>query len=291
METLREEHAADLAEAAARYGRAWARKAVGNWYGPAGAYTGADRADWLESLPGLCAALRVADGDGEAVATPLAEGAWQGVRQQLARWLGVGREAERRAGLERLGAPLARVLCAGDPRTADTAATALRELPDTVLECLLPALRHRGRRTTTVPGEVARAFQTLADHCEERLTAAVARPVRAANDWSIPPAGSCRSGCDLCPDLDAFLASRARRVREWPLAQDKRRHIHSRIDMAGLPVSHTTRRQGRPYTLVLTKTDEVFTRERTARVRAAADLAWLRENQPRTPGRDTRPER
>ncbi|MFJ8488800.1 2OG-Fe(II) oxygenase [Streptomyces sp. NPDC094038] len=291
VETLREEHGADLAEAAARYGREWARKAVGNWYGPAGAYTGADRAAWLESLPGLCTTLRGADGDGEAVVTPLTECAWQGVRQQLARWLDVGREAERRAGLEQLGAPLAHVLCAGDPRTADTVATALRELPDTVLECLLPALRHRGHSTTTVPGEAARAFQALADHCEERLTAAVARPVRAADDWSLPPAGSCRSGCDLCPDLDAFLTSRDRRVMEWPLAQDKRRHIHSRLDMAGLPVSHTTRRQGRPYTLVLTKTDEVFTRERTARVRATTDLAWLRENQPRTPGRDTRPER
>ncbi|MFH9295488.1 hypothetical protein [Streptomyces sp. NPDC017520] len=70
---------------------------------------------------------------------------------------------------------------------------------------------------------------------------------------------------------------------EWPLAKDKRRHIHSRIDLAGLPVSHTTRRQGRPYTLVLTKTEAVFTRERTARARAETDLAWLREKWRVTP--------
>ncbi|MFE9922137.1 hypothetical protein ACFYQA_11255 [Streptomyces sp. NPDC005774] len=52
--------------------------------------------------------------------------------------------------------------------------------------------------------------------------------------------------------------------------------MHSGIDSAELPVRHRTRGQGRPYTLVLTKTQELFTREQTARRQAAADLAWLR---------------
>ncbi|MCA1677315.1 MAG: hypothetical protein LC799_35760, partial [Actinobacteria bacterium] len=34
-------------------------------------------------------------------------------------------------------------------------------------------------------------------------------------------------------------------------------------------------RQGRPYTLVLTKTDELFTRATNARRKAVTDLAWL----------------
>jgi hypothetical protein len=34
-------------------------------------------------------------------------------------------------------------------------------------------------------------------------------------------------------------------------------------------------RPGRPYTLVLTKTDELFTREKDARHKAVTDLAWL----------------
>lgn len=38
---------------------------------------------------------------------------------------------------------------------------------------------------------------------------------------------------------------------------------------------HQTRRQGRPYTLVLTKTGELFTREKDARHKAVTDLAWL----------------
>jgi hypothetical protein len=284
VKTLAEEHAPDLAAAAARYGRTWTRKTVGTWFGTVGAYTGADRAAWLKSLPALCAALRAADGDGDPVATLLAEGAWHATRQQLIGWLDVGREAERHAGMERLGAPLAHILRAADTKTTDTIVTALRDLPDTVLECLLPTLRAAGRRPTTVRDEApaARAFQALADHCEAVLTTTVTRPERTADDWSLPPAGTCRSRCDLCPDLDAFLTSRSRRLMEWPLAQDKRRHIHSRIDLASLPVSHTTRRQQRPYTLVLTKTNAVFTRERAARVRAETDLAWLRKNWPRT---------
>lgn len=36
-----------------------------------------------------------------------------------------------------------------------------------------------------------------------------------------------------------------------------------------------TRRQGGPYTLVLTKTDALFSDERDARATATADLKWL----------------
>lgn len=283
VETLDERHAPDLAAAAARYGRRWTRGTVDNWFGPAGAYTGADRAAWIASLPGVCAALRTADGDGDAVATPLVESAWQAIEPQLINWLGVGHEQERRAGLERLGPTLTHLLRATGPKTADTITTTLCGLPDTALECLLPALRAAARRPATVTDgtPAARAFQALADHGQARLTEALTLPVRAADDWSLAPAGSCRSGCDLCPGLDTFLTSRTRRNMEWPLAKDRRHHIHSRIDLAGLPVSHTTRREGRPYTLVLTKTNEVFTRERAARHHTETGLAWLREKWPR----------
>jgi hypothetical protein len=62
---------------------------------------------------------------------------------------------------------------------------------------------------------------------------------------------------------------------EWPLAKQRRQHVHSRIDGAELPVTHVTRRQGRPYTLVLTKADALFAREQQARARDQADLEWL----------------
>jgi hypothetical protein len=62
---------------------------------------------------------------------------------------------------------------------------------------------------------------------------------------------------------------------EWPLAQQRRQHVHARIDNAELPVSHVTRRQGRPFTLVLNKTEALFAREREALARDQADLEWL----------------
>ncbi|WP_406173098.1 hypothetical protein [Streptomyces sp. NBC_00996] len=132
---------------------------------------------------------------------------------------------------------------------------------------------------------------TLAQDCAERLDTFLAGPQRTEGDWSITWAGCGRGhglgagsgragagtcGCDLCAPLAAFLASVTERVVEWPLAKDGRRHVHSAIDLAGLPVSHVTRRQGRPYTLVLTKTDELFTRERRARRTAETDLKWLK---------------
>ena len=106
-----------------------------------------------------------------------------------------------------------------------------------------------------------------------RLRRRLAWPVRAAEDWSIELPGSC--ACELCVPLRKFLADPARRTLEWKLAKAGRQHIHSRIDTAELPVQHQTRRQGSPFTLVLTKTQALFDREHEARSRDEADLAML----------------
>jgi hypothetical protein len=117
-------------------------------------------------------------------------------------------------------------------------------------------------------------FGELAADCAARLRARLARPRRAADDWSIElPAGGCT--CDLCDTLRVFLEDPDRRAIEWPLAQQPRQHVRSRVDAAELPVSHVTRRQGCPYTLVLNKTDTLFAREQEARARDQADLEWL----------------
>ena len=117
-------------------------------------------------------------------------------------------------------------------------------------------------------------FGDLAADCAARLRARLARPPRASGDWSIElPAGGCT--CDLCGTLRAFGEDKSRRTFEWPLAKQRRQHIHSRIDAAELPVTHVTRRQGSPYTLVLAKTDALFAREQEARTRDETDLRWL----------------
>src|SRR5262249_26831764 len=117
-------------------------------------------------------------------------------------------------------------------------------------------------------------FGDLAADCAARLRVRLARAQRAPGDWSIElPAGRC--ACELCDTLRAFLSDKSRRTFEWPLAKQRRQHIHSEIDAAELPVSHVTRRRGRPYTLVLAKTESLFAREREARIRDQSDLQWL----------------
>src|ERR1022692_3140080 len=117
-------------------------------------------------------------------------------------------------------------------------------------------------------------FGDLAPRCGARLRGRRPRPQRASGDWSIElPAGGCT--CDLCDTLRVFAEDKSRRTFEWPLAQQGRQHVHSRIDAAELPVTHVTRRQGRPYTLVLKKTDALFAREQEARSRDETDLEWL----------------
>jgi hypothetical protein len=133
------------------------------------------------------------------------------------------------------------------------------------------------RAAAELPRDGARddaGFGDLTADCAARLRARLARPQRASGDWSIElPAGGCT--CDLCGTLRAFLDDANRRTFEWPLAKQGRRHVHSRIDAAELPVTHQTRRQGRPYTLVLAKTDALITREQEARIRDETDLEWL----------------
>ncbi len=258
------EHAGGLAAAAGRYGQEWTRGVIDRWFEP-GHRCGTDRPAWInDRLPGLCGALRAA---GQSETARLLVGrAWHWMGDQLRLWTTTARSEVRQPQLEMLSPLLVRLMEAADDTLRDQITKALREYEDTVLECLMPALRLAEARR-------AAGLDAVARDCAQRLCTIVAQPPRDEDDWSIAWAAGCR--CDLCDTLEAFLGSRSRRIFEWPLATDGRRHVHSQIDSAGLPVRHQTRRQGRPYTLVLTKANELFTRATNARHKAVTDLAWL----------------
>ncbi|MGZ5446255.1 MAG: 2OG-Fe(II) oxygenase, partial [Thermoanaerobaculia bacterium] len=110
--------------------------------------------------------------------------------------------------------------------------------------------------------------------CTESLAARLSAPPREPGDWSIPAELGCR--CERCSELHAFLTARERRVSEWPLAKEHRAHVHQTIERHELPLSHETRRTGRPYTLVLTKREALFERDAAQRKRWINDLEWLR---------------
>jgi hypothetical protein len=267
VETVAPEHAGGLAAAAGQYGEEWTRGVIHGWFGSEH-HLEPDRYEWMERLPGLCAALREAGSPG--MARLLAARAWGWMGDQLKFWTTTARAGIRRQQLEMLSSPLVRLLETADRELRDQIVAALRGYGDNMLECLMPALRS----AAALPADTRRAAEldVVARDCGQWLGAIIARPLRDEDDWSIEWTGC---GCDLCGTLGTFLGSRSRQIFEWPLAKDGRRHVHSRIDSAALPVRHQTRRQGRPYTLVLAKTGELFTREKDARHKAVIDLAWL----------------
>lgn len=61
----------------------------------------------------------------------------------------------------------------------------------------------------------------------------------------------------------------------WPLAKQRRQHVHQAIDPYDLPVSHTTLRRGSPYTLVLEKLPALFERDAALRKEQESQLALL----------------
>ncbi|WP_345509369.1 2OG-Fe(II) oxygenase [Phytohabitans houttuyneae] len=278
IEMLGHTHAASLAQLAAHYGESWTREMVGGWFGrdrPAHMSWQTQRASWLASLPAICEALRAAPQVGVMVGGLLSAAAWTPLRDAMAELSRFPTPSHRHTALGELGPAVAGLL-------ASTTTLAARELRDEIVAflcrsnddlvvCAMSALRaaHKSRRDTHREA----GLDIVSRHCTVRLATRLARPTRSADDWSIELPEGCH--CELCQTLDAFLADTARRSFEWPLAEQRRRHVHSRIDQAELPVHHQTRRSGRPYTLVLTKTEALFAREREARRRDQTDLAWL----------------
>lgn len=250
-----------------RYGAAWTENIIKVWCPRRDArlhYT--DESSWYGQLPELCAALHAAGEAAQLAAVLFTQHAWSTVLAQARLHATSWTTRHRTRALESLAPDLTHLLaaieaCDADP-TREEITRALPGLDDGFTAWLRAAARTGG------PGSDILAAETT-----RRLRARLARPRRSRDDWSIPAPSGC--GCALCPRLDTFLADREQRVLEWPIVTASRSHIHSRIEAADLPVSHVTRRQGRPYTLVLTKQDALFAREREERERDEADLAAL----------------
>jgi 2OG-Fe(II) oxygenase superfamily len=282
IESLTDAQVESFAKIADGYGQQWTAELLRAWFGgdqSAWAYGGGqERPRWVaDSLPALCEGLHAAGTVGTLAAQRLVDLAWEWLGQDIGAGLTSSSPSRRDEKLGGLGKPLASVLTAaaviGAVGTRDMVTGYIREQGEAVTALEMSALR----AAAELSGDGTRGeagFGDQAADCAARLRARLARPQRAPGDWSIElPAGGCT--CDLCGTLRAFLNDKGRRTLEWPLAKQRRQHVHSRIDAAELPVTHLTRRQGSPYTLVLTKTDALFAREAEARTRDETDLEWL----------------
>ena len=279
VEMLTPGHAGALQALAGHYGPEWMGGMLAVWFGERSrAYHDAElrRPEWLASLPSLCEAL----GNTGDVTRGLLTGSWRWLSDQIRSWLGYSAVSTREEYLGKLGKPLAGLLeataVAGETGLRDEILGFLRERGDELRALLVSALRGA---TELSPADLsASGLDTLASLCASRLGELIARPVRAEDDWSITWRDTC--GCELCIPFGEFLGDGSRRTLEWPLAEARRKHIRQLIRAAELPVRHQTLRAGSPYTLILTKTDALFERERKARQRAITDLAWLNESWP-----------
>jgi hypothetical protein len=291
VENLTAASASSFAQVIGRYGQRWTGDLISAWFGPdqpAWAPSGRDRPQWVtDSLPALCETLRAvgevssggAFGSGGTVAAQhLLDLAWAWAEKEIRTGLASMSTSHRDRQFADLGKPLASLLWAaaaiGAASTRDALCGYVSKQDDAVTTLEMSALRAAvGLQPAEAAQRTDAGFGALAADCARRLRSRLSLPYRNHDDWSIALPGDC--ACDLCRPLRGFLADPLRRVFEWPLAKERRHHVHSRIDGAELPVTHVTRRQGRPFTLVLTKTDEVFTRDLRSRASATADLGWL----------------
>lgn len=147
---------------------------------------------------------------------------------------------------------------------------------ETALPLLAAAALLEKCRDGRSPGEVrALGLHRLFRHVVDGLERTLAAPKRAADDWSIALPIPCK--CALCAGLSAFLRDGSRTEHTWPLAKERRQHIHNAIERHRLPVTHVTTRRGSPYSLVLTKEKALFDREAALRIQHEKLLGWLRK--------------
>jgi hypothetical protein len=104
-----------------------------------------------------------------------------------------------------------------------------------------------GRKTKTHP-----AVSGWLTKCRTDLEAIVANPPQRPTDFRRPAKLSCK--CSDCRELSKFLGDPNEEVRRFPMAKERRRHLHQIIDGEKCDLTHVTERRGRPYTLVCKKT-------------------------------------
>jgi hypothetical protein len=114
--------------------------------------------------------------------------------------------------------------------------------------------------------KLAKSFhRTLFALLEDRLQKEADSHVREKGDWRI--SHSISNPGALSAQLTTFLDDGEQRTLNIPMVKDDRKRMHRMIDSQELPVSHTTTRTGRPFTLNLAKKKSLFARERRLRAK------------------------
>ena len=264
------------------HGLTWCRQRFLQWADDGPHYYRDSDKKWLKFMPTFCRELCVYGADtGTELAQWVAAHQWLVTKEQCKRQLEDRESPHAQSELSELCKKLIWVIdscvAAGANETHQHILKFLTGAANGYpVKCLVAALQECCKSRS--PKEVkALRLDALHRHCVAELSMHLAAPVRNADDWSITPPQKCT--CELCQRLTEFLAHSARTKFEWPIATQKRQHVHQQLDEYMLPVTHTTRRQGSPFTLVLVKTKDLFAREAELRKKQQQELSWLTRQQ------------
>jgi hypothetical protein len=259
-----------------RHGLAWCEERLRQWTPPHWQNHEAQLTWLAQTLPSLVQAWSRAGAGGVDLATTMVQERWawlwQYITQTQANQYSKG--SEKVTALTATSAALLALIYASHeakrPPLRQPIIDALlsKQLPIQVPLGVLHAIN------TDLPDLASLGLAPVHAHCLQTLSAHLAQPKRAADDWSITAPADRASLQELNEPLTRFLSSTQRQL-EWPLAEPKRQLIRQFIDRHELPLKHETRRSGRPYTLVLEKTLALFKRETAERQLWTRELAWL----------------
>ena len=276
-ETLAPSGAPAFVGLARRYGDPWMQALVTEWGSQRNHFT-KEALAWAVSFPTLCEALLAVDKDlGRACAQWLSDDLWLWMCKAISSSLNFRSPSLSHRVMVDLAQPLFGVLESVEilddaiRRDAIVAFLCIGEnerLIATLIQILGVAADNPPKNSKELT-----SIEALRRHCIENLENFLDSPARPEGDWSIEFPGECE--CNLCTELRKFLEDSTQQRLDWPLNKEKRRHVHREIDAYELPVRHTTRRSGRPYTLVLSKRKDLFKREASKRQEWQDALDWL----------------
>lgn len=96
------------------------------------------------------------------------------------------------------------------------------------------------------------AIENWLKGCRSRLEDLTSSAPEAPTDFRRADTVTCT--CGDCAALKAFLVNPTEQVGRFPLAKQRRQHLHQIIQRQNCDTTHTTDRRGSPQTLVCTKT-------------------------------------
>ena len=145
---------------------------------------------------------------------------------------------------------------------ASPATTHLLESPKLVSPSrTLPDLLKRLAGTHPEIAKKSAAMTALWQSSATLLVGRSPTPPRAPIDWKTP-ASKLTCKCDWCVEIRRFCADPDREHCRIPTAQYNRQHIREKCRGAEIDIGFETEREGRPFTLVCTKTRTRFARQR-----------------------------